>query len=312
LATILLASAALSACGGGGTNSPDPVSTVLTNNTTTVTTTPAITPTVSQPTPTSSSPSNTGTPTSSTGTVTSTVTAAYNLCADTEEATDPSSTSRQTSQTYVYSGLGGDGSVNFTTTNQAKAAFKGAGSYFVRSVVSTSTLDGLAIPSLGGGAAELSNTVSYYERRNGLLGLVGSETYSRSDNVDTLQSTYSYSPVFFDNLFTLSASQTAFQTRTFTQTSTFSSAASFSESQKVKYLGTETFKLGNKDYTVCKYEVQNTSPASQYVITRWYLAGRGILLESRTFDTTTSPATEVRTIRLERATDRGQTIFPAQ
>ncbi len=241
------------------------------------------------------------------------MTTAYNICADTEEATDPSSTTRQTSLVYVYSGDGGDGSANFTTTHQAKASFNGAGSYYVRSVLSTSTLDGLPIPAVGGGAAELSNTLSYYERRNGLLGLVGAETYNRLGNVDTLLSTKSYSPVFFDNLFTLSASQTALQTRTFTQTTTFSSGGMrFSESQSVKYIGTETFKLGNNDYTACKYEVQDTSAASQYVITKWYLAGRGILLESSTLDTSTNPARVVQTVRLERATDRGQTVFPAK
>ncbi len=243
--------------------------------------------------------------------------APYNTCADTQDFNNTADTSRETKQRYAYSGTGGDTYSDYTFTNQPKADFLGSGSYYVRHELSTISLDGLATdPSVdrtsgagGGGAAASKKTASYYQLRNGRLGLVGTQVYDRELGPEVLESTSTYDPVFYDRLFTLTPGQTVEQTRQFSQTK-----ANITEiktiTQKITFVGLVTKNLGGKsDYETCEFKVQNIAPASDLVTTKWYLVGKGILYgsETRGPDRKSRP---VNTITLESASENSIAVFP--
>jgi hypothetical protein len=352
LACVLFASAALTACGGGGASpSADmPANTASSTPPNTASSTP---PNTSTSAPVNANPSSpagasittttpaTGnTPTSSAGGSVDSGPAAYNSCADTADINDPSNANRETYQRYVLGGLG-DGFEEFTTPNRPVAAFKGAGAYIVRSVSSLSVLDGIALPNSGtnpggggGGAPESIDTVSFYARTNGVLGLVGSEIYTTSSGAPTLQYSYSYDPIFYDRRFTLSTvGQTAENTKTgsISLPTSATTAKTFAKpvpdtvtttpslkpetsirvvSEKITYLGLETIRShlgGSATYNTCKLSVRKLDATDALVTTEWYLVGKGVLMQSVTVN---AAGQTVSRKDLERARVFDDTVFP--
>lgn len=265
----------------------------------------------------------------------------YNSCADADDINDPANANRETYQRYVLGGLG-DGFEEFTTRNRPIAAFKGTGPYTVRSVSSLSVLDGLALPNGGtapggggGGSPESIDTVSFYARTNGVLGLVGSEIYTTSAGAPTLQYSYNYDPVFYDRRFTLSTvGQTAENTKTgyislpasATTAKTFAKPAPDTVttttslkpetslrvlSEKITYLGLETIRShlgGSATYNTCKLSVQKLGVTDALVTTEWYLVGKGVLMQSVTVN---AAGQTVSRKDLERARVFDDTVFPS-
>ncbi len=293
---------------------------------------------------TSSTPggtSTTGAPTSSAGGSVDSSPASYNSCADTADINDPSNANRETYQRYALGGLG-DGFEEFTTRNRPVAAFKGAGAYIVRSVSSLSMLDGLALPNGGtvvdgggGDAPKEIDTVSYYVRTNGVLGLVGSEIYTTSSGTPALQYSYSYDPIFYDRRFTLSTvGQSAENTKTgyislpasaattkaFAKTTPETVTTSAAQKPKVPvrviaeeitYLGLETISShlgGSATYNTCKLSVRKLGVTDALVTTEWYLVGKGILMQSITVN---AAGQIVSRKDLERAREFDATVFPS-
>jgi hypothetical protein len=346
LACVLFASAALTACGGGGasTSGDMPANTASSTPPNTSTSAP-VNPNPSSPagassTTTTTTPATGNTPTSSTGGSVDSGPAAYNSCADTADINDPSNANRETYQRYVLGGLG-DGFEELTTRNRPAAAFKGAGAYIVRSVSSLSVLDGLALPNGGtvpgeggGGAPEEIDTVSYYVRTNGVLGLVGSEIYTTSSGAPTLQYSYSYDPIFYDRRFTLSTvGQMAENTKTgyISLPASATTAKTFAKpipdtvttttslkpetslrviSEKITYLGLETIRShlgGSVTYNTCKLSVRKLGATDALVTTEWYLVGKGVLMQSVTVN---AAGQTVSRKDLERARVFDDTVFP--
>lgn len=345
LACVLFASAALTACGGGGASLPGdmPANTASSTPPNTSTSAP-VNANPSSPAgasgTTTTTPATGNTPTSSVGGSVDSGPAAYNSCADTADINDPSNANRETYQRYVLDGLGG-GFEEFTTRNRPVAAFKGAGAYIVRSVSSLSALDGIALPNGGivpggggGGAPESIDTVSFYARTNGVLGLVGSEIYTTSSGAPTLQYNYRYDPIFYDRRFTLSTvGQTAENTKTgyislpdsATTTKAFAkpipdTVATTTSlkpetslrviSEKITYLGLETIRShlgGSATYNTCKLSVRELGATDALVTTEWYLVGKGVLMQSVTVN---AAGQTVSRKDLERAREFETTVFP--
>ena len=281
------------------------------------------------------------TPTSSAGGSVDSSPASYNSCADTADINDPSNANRETYQSYALGGLG-DGFEEFTTRNRPVAAFKGAGAYIVRSVSSLSVLDGLALPNGGtvvdgggGDAPKEIDTVSYYVRTNGVLGLVGSEIYTTRSGTPALQYSYSYNPIFYDRRFTLSTvGQSAENTKTgyislpasaatakaFAKTTPETVTTSAAQKPKVPvrviaeeitYLGLETIRShlgGSATYNTCKLSVRKLGVTDALVTTEWYLVGKGILMQSITVN---AAGETVSRKDLERAREFEATVFPS-
>lgn len=340
-AACLFATVTLTACGGGGAtsvngaaitpatdnNAPTPTVTALTPATavpTSATTSQTTSPNAPQVSTTSApTTSTTAIPTTGTGIVggnrdtTNAFDAPYNSCADVQDVNNPSDTSRKTTQTYRYSGIGGDKVFDYTFTNLPQADFLGCGLYAVREELSEVSLDGLAIePSvprggLGGGGSAIEKTVSYYQRTNNRWGLAASKVFTKELGPEELKSTNTYNPVFYNRLFTLAPGQTIEQTRSLSETKGALTKV-ITVTQRITFVGLVTKNFGGtKDYDTCEFKVQNIAPASTFSTTKWYLVGKGILYRSETVDTATTKPKDINSITLERATDNLITVFPS-
>jgi hypothetical protein len=321
---------------GGTTNSGTPAGTTHTGGTGTNTTGPATQTTASPvtttvPTGTSSVPS-TGTGSVPADTIpTTTPTATYNSCADSIEPSNPSNIGREIYQRYILSGnkFGGDITQGITTA----ISLQGQGTsdfYFIKNAAVLNTTDGLPIPDTQGTEATVGGragqSIAYYQIKNNLLGLQKEEQFDSSKPIAKQLYSNLYAPVFFDRLFTLTAGQEMIQTKVFTKqvyqgdafkasskanNAVFHQAASdttYSVSQRVKFLGiTSLVGAGGKTYSTCKFEIQNTEPASTEITTEWYLEGRGILVRSITKVGSSAP---IATQELETASESGKTFYP--
>jgi hypothetical protein len=328
-ASLVLIASALSGCGGGGSAASNAGAAAPSNNN--PTSTSSATPTATASTQGSASSTISGTTTADTGTTTGgprSTASPYNSCADAAEVNGISNVGTISYQRYVVSGggFGNEGTKEITTTSEEQQSLNGLGNYYVKSQKVLNTVDGLPIPDSDGANAgkPADKSVAFYQLNNGQIELAGEQFFNTTGILPQQLFTNLYDPVFYDRLFTLSAGQEIVQNKTFVQQEFTGDvlkaqskagqavryqAAGPAEtfSQRIKFLGVMQLTVGPRTYSTCKFEVQDTAPASSNITTKWYLEGRSVLVQAITLN---SVGSEVKTMRLEQATLAGRTIYP--
>lgn len=308
LAGLLAISVLLSACGGGGSAQANP----NTSNPPGTTTTPTVTPTTG---------TGTGTVTSLDNTPDSSIydTAANNTCANVQDTKFPENTTTFTLAEYEFSGRAldntvGDGTLTVVKTNMPKDSFDKTGPHYKRNTETTEIVEGIAVDP-GSSLQSRLTTVkskSYYVLGNpGLpsqrFGLVGINVFQNIDDADSLITSTSYTPTFYDRIFALAPGQSMLQSETSTVTTIGQATQSVVITKRISYVGTETFIVLNKGRETCKYEVRKLAPQDNLVTTEWYLKGTGTLFKSTTVD---AAGEGVRDVSLVRFNFNGANQFP--
>jgi hypothetical protein len=302
LASVAIVSAflvGLAGCGGGGADTatvptnPQIASTPTSMPANTISNTPANTSTpVSSTTsvntmPTTGSPAlpsvtNTVTPTAITANTptpaTATVTNAPVTTCNDPQASLPSRGTATHELVYEADGRNGNTLVTIQEFSQGlvnpnEASF-GDGPYYGLLTVSAKTpvVDGLGISPLIDGIP----FVSYYQLSNNRLGLIGYKSLS-SQRGRTLATTL-YTPVFYNPMFSLTTGQSV----THTVTSSISAMGSVpllqSKTERIEFVGIESYVAGTTNYSVCKYITTDLSDGKTTTV--WYWLGKDVLLQS--------------------------------
>ena len=308
LAGLLAISVLLSACGGGGSAQANP----KTSNPPGTTTTPTVTPTTG---------TGTGTVTSLDNTPDSSIydTAANNTCANVQDTKFPENTTTFTLAEYEFSGRAldntvGEGTLTVVKTNLPKDSFDKTGPHYKRNTETTEIVEGIAVDPGSSLQSRLTTikSKSYYKLGNpGLpsqrFGLVGINVFQNIDDADSLITSTSYMPTFYDRIFALAPGQSMLQSETSTVTTIGQATQSVVITKRISYVGTETFIVLNKGRETCKYEVRKLAPQDNLVTTEWYLKGTGTLFKSTTVD---AAGEGVRDVSLVRFNFNGANQFP--
>ncbi len=296
--------AGLTGCGGGGSADPatplaspqivntpagatstTPLGSTPSSNTSSVgpaptpssTAVPSATLTVTPTTMPASTPTATVTLTSGTTTTATVTNAPVTTCSDPQASLPSRGTA---TQELVYEADGRDGNTLVTIqefsqdlVNPNDASFGGGPYYGLLTVTDkTAVTDGLGISPLTGALP----TVGYYQFVDNKQGLIGTVTLNtqRSRTLTTAL----YTPVFYNPMFSLAAGQSVTHTVTSLVTSIGNVTSSVSTTQRIEFVGIETYAAGTTSYTACKY-VTTDLPAGK-TTTAWYWLGRDVLLQS--------------------------------
>jgi hypothetical protein len=310
LAGLLAISALLSACGGGGGGSAQ--ITPNTSNPPGTTTTLPVTPTTG---------TGTGTVTSLDSAPDSSIydTAANNTCVNVQDTEFPEDITNSTLAEYEFSGRAldntvGDGTLTVVKTNMPKDSFDKTGPHYKRNTETTELIKDIAVDP--GSLSQLRLTTikskSYYVLGNpGLpnqrFGLVGINVFQNISDADSLITSTSYMPTFYDRIFALAPGQSMLQSENSTVTTIGQATQSVVITKRISYIAQEAINVGSKPYETCKYEVRRLAPQDNLVTIEWYLKGTGTLFKS---ETKTTAGVPVRDVRLVRLLSNGFSLFP--